>query len=167
MTANLVLGEITALGDTIVTLLSFLILMALIKKFAWQPLMKILTDREEMIHANIDKAASARENAEKKQAEVDAQLIEVRTTASDILNRAQAEGNEIQQEIIKEAKEDALRIKQVTQKELELERKQALEGLRSEIGVISVEIAEKILGKEITQADQQTLIEAFIEGLDD
>lgn len=57
MTANLVLGEITALGDTIVTLLSFLILMALIKKFAWQPLMKILTDREEMIHANIDKAA--------------------------------------------------------------------------------------------------------------
>ena len=37
MTANLVLGEITALGDTIVTLLSFLILMALIKKFAWQP----------------------------------------------------------------------------------------------------------------------------------
>lgn len=166
MTANLVLGEITALGDTIVTLLSFLILMALIKKFAWQPLMKILTDREEMIHANIDKAAAARENAEKKHAEVDAQLIEVRTTASDILNRAQAEGNEIQKNIIKEAKEDALRIKQVTQKELELERKQALEGLRAEIGVISVEIAEKILGKEIKQADQQTLIEAFIEGLD-
>jgi len=167
MTANLVLGEITALGDTIVTLLSFLILMALIKKFAWQPLMKILTDREEMIHANIDKAAAARENAEKKQSEVNAQLIEVRTTASDILNRAQAEGNEIQKNIIKEAKEDALRIKQVTQKELELERKQALEGLRAEIGVISLEIAEKILGKEINQADQQTLIEAFIEGLDD
>ncbi|CZR00568.1 F0F1 ATP synthase subunit B [Trichococcus ilyis] len=167
MTANLVLGEITALGDTIVTLLSFLILMALIKQFAWQPLMKVLTDREEMIHANIDKAATARENAEKKQAEVDAQLIEVRTAASDILNRAQAEGNEIQQNIIKEAKEDALRIKQVTQKELELERKQALESLRAEIGVISVDIAEKILGKEITQADQQSLIEAFIEGLDD
>ena len=55
----------------------------------------------------------------------------------------------------------------MTQKELELERKQALEGLRAEIGVISVEIAEKILGKEIKQADQQTLIEAFIEGLDD
>lgn len=83
------------------------------------------------------------------------------------MNRAQAEGNEIQKNIIKEAKEDALRIKQVTQKELELERKQALEGLRAEIGVISVEIAEKILGKEIKQADQQTLIEAFIEGLDD
>jgi len=167
MTANLVLGEITALGDTIVTLLSFLILMALIKKFAWKPLMKILTDREEMINGSIEKAESAREKAEKQKADANTQLKEVSAKANDILTRAQAEGTEMQQQIIKEAKEDASRIKLLTQKEIELERKQSLENLRSEIGSLSVDIARKIIGKEINQLDQNALIEKFIEGLDD
>ncbi len=167
MTANLVLGEITALGDTIVTLLSFLILMALIKKFAWHPLMKVLTDREEMINANIDKAEVARTKAEKQKADADAQLKEVTAKANDILTRAQAEGTDMQQQIIKEAKEDAARIKVLTQKEIELERKQSLESLRSEIGTLSVDIAGKIIGKEINQMDQNALIEKFIEGLDE
>lgn len=166
MTGTLIVGQITALGDTIVTLVSFLLLFALIKKFAWKPLMNVLEERENTINANIEKAEEARKSAEEQRSEMEAQLRTARAQANDILTKAQVEGNAMQQTILAEAKEDAQRIKQQSQRDAELERQRAVSQMQQQIGEISISIAEQVLGREITQADQQRLIEEFIEGLE-
>lgn len=166
MTVTYMLGAITALGDTLITLVGFLLLFLLIKRFAWQSLMNIINERERSINADIDKAEEARKSAEKQREETQQQLQQARNNANEILNRAQKEGSDLQKNIISEAKEDAVRLKQQTHREIELERQQAFHNMRSEIGQMSVDIATKILGREVNDQDHQNLIEEFIEGLE-
>lgn len=166
MTGTLIVGQITALGDTIVTLVSFLLLFALLKKVAWKPLMNVLEERENTINTNIEKAEEARKTAEEQRTQMETQLRTARAQANDILAKAQAEGNTMQQTIVADAKEDAQRIKQQSQREMELERQRALSQMQREIGEISMGIAEQVLGREIAPADHQRLIEEFIEGLE-
>lgn len=166
MTGTLVLGQITALGDTIVTLVAFLILFALLRRFAWTPLMNVLEERDKMITTNIEKAEQAREAAEQEKKQMESQLRNARQQANEILSKAHSEGMTIQESILAEAREDAQRMKQQTQHEIEVERQRQVNQLRNEIGEISVGIAERVLGREITQKDHQRLIEEFIEGLE-
>ncbi len=105
MTLGLILGASTTLGDSLVTLISFLLLFVVIKSVAWKPLMNMLAQREEAINADLDKAETARLSAEQQLAEVELQLREARTKANDTLSRAQAEGTEMQRAIVEEAKE--------------------------------------------------------------
>lgn len=167
MTLGLILGASTTLGDSLVTLISFLLLFVVIKSVAWKPLMNMLAQREEAINADLDKAETARLSAEQQLAEVELQLREARTKANDTLSRAQAEGTEMQRAIVEEAKEDARRILTQAEKEIDLERKQAFTLLRSEISEMSISIAEGIIGKELNADDQNRLIEEFIKGLED
>ncbi len=162
MTLGLILGASTTLGDSLVTLISFLLLFVVIKSVAWKPLMNMLAQREEAINADLDKAETARLSAEQQLAEVELQLREARTKANDTLSRAQAEGTEMQRAIVEEAKEDARRIRTQAEKEIDLERKQAFTSLRSEISEMSISIAEGIIGKELNADDQNRLIEEFI-----
>ena len=167
MTLGLILGASTTLGDSLVTLISFLLLFVVIKSVAWKPLMNMLAQREEAINADLDKAETARLSAEQQLAEVELQLREARTKANDTLSRAQAEGTAMQRAIVEEAKEDARRIRTQAEKEIDLERKQAFTSLRSEISEMSISIAEGIIGKELNADDQNRLIEEFIKGLED
>jgi F-type H+-transporting ATPase subunit b len=167
VTLGLILGASTTLGDSLVTLISFLLLFVVIKSVAWKPLMNMLAQREEAINADLDKAETARLSAEQQLAEVELQLREARTKANDTLSRAQAEGTEMQRAIVEEAKEDARRILTQAEKEIDLERKQAFTSLRSEISEMSISIAEGIIGKELNADDQNRLIEEFIKGLED
>lgn len=166
MTVTYTLGAITALGDTIVTVVGFLILFWLVKRFAWESIINTISERERAINADIDKAEDARKTAEKQRKETQEQLQNARSDANEILNRAQKEASELQKTIISEAKEDVVRLKQQTQREIELEKKQAFQNMRSEIGATSINIAQKIIGKEVHAEDHQRLIEEFIEGLE-
>lgn len=166
MTVTYTLGAITALGDTLVTVAGFLILFWLVKRFAWESIINTINERERAINADIDKAEDARKTAEKQRKETQIQLQNARNDANEILKRAQKEANELQKTIISEAKEESVRLKQQTQREIELEKKQAFQNMRSEIGATSINIAQKIIGKEVHPEDHQRLIEEFIEGLE-
>ena len=166
MTVTYTLGAITALGDTLVTVAGFLLLFWLIKRFAWGAIMKTIDEREQTINSDIDKAEDARKTAEKQRKETQDQLQQARSNANEILKKAQNEANEIQKTIVAEAKEDASNIKQQAQKEMEQERQQTFHHMRSEIGEMSINIAQKIIGREVESQDHQNLIEEFIEGLE-
>ncbi len=166
MTVTYTLGAITALGDTLVVVAGFLLLFWLIKRFAWDMIIKTINEREQAINSDIDKAEDARKTAEKQRNDTQEQLQQARSNANDILNKAQNEGNELQKTIVAEAKEDAANIKQQAQKEMEHERQLTFHHMRSEIGEMSINIAQKIIGREVESQDHQNLIEEFIEGLE-
>lgn len=157
----------TALGNTIVTLVSFLLLFWLIKRVAWKPLMAMLEEREKTINADLDKAAQNREVAQQQRLETEEQLLAARKNANEILNKAQLEATAMQKNILKEANEDAQRIRQQAQREVTAERERTLNNLRSEISSLTIDIAEKIIGRELNNQDHEHLIDEFIQGLED
>ena len=157
----------TALGNTIVTLVSFLLLFWLVKRVAWKPLMGMLEERERVINADLDKAAQNREISQQQRSETEVQLREARTNANELLSKAQLEGSALKKTIIKEANEDAQRIRQQAQREVAAERVRTLNNMRSEISGLSIDIAEKIIGRELTSSDHERLVDEFIQGLED
>lgn len=164
---NLVLGaglnsDFINLGDVIATLVIFLILMALLKKFAWGPLMGVMQQREELVASEIDAAENARKEATKALEEQKALLKEARTEAQTIIESAKKQAEVQRDEIVEAARQEATRLKESAVREIETEKEKAIAQLRDEVVSLSVLAASKVLEKEISEADNSALIKETI-----
>lgn len=164
---DLVLGESTSAGDTIFVLLAFLLLLLVLKKFAWKPLMGIMEERERQISKNIDSAENSRIEANRLAVEGKEKMDETRNEALTILNNARENGERIKRDMLEKAKEDAERIKAEAQLDIEMEKQKAIESVKSDVSQLSMEIAAKLIGKELTSEGHAALIDEYIEGLAD
>ncbi|MCO6018387.1 ATP synthase F0 subunit B [Carnobacterium divergens] len=164
---DLVLGESTSAGDTIFVLLAFLLLLLVLKKFAWKPLMGIMEERERQISKNIDSAENSRIEANRLAVEGKEKMDETRNEALTILNNARENGERIKRDMLEKAKEDAERIKAEAQLDIEMEKQKAIESVKSDVSQLSMEIAAKLIGKELTGEGHAALIDEYIEGLAD
>lgn len=162
---DLVLGESTSAGDTIFVLLAFLLLLLVLKKFAWKPLMGIMEERERQISKNIDSAENSRIEANRLAVEGKEKMDETRNEALTILNNARENGERIKRDMLEKAKEDAERIKAEAQLDIEMEKQKAIESVKSDVSQLSMEIAAKLIGKELTSEGHAALIDEYIEGL--
>ncbi|MGX7395147.1 F0F1 ATP synthase subunit B [Carnobacterium mobile] len=166
MFKQLVLGATTA-GDTIVVLVSFLLLMVLLKKFAWKPLMNIMEQREQNIASNIENAEIAKNEAERLAAERQEKLDKTRAEAATVLNKARESAESAEKELLAAARVEASRLKTDAKKEIENERQMALASVRNDVSALSIQIAEKLIGKELTTEGHAELINEYIERLAD
>lgn len=156
-----------ALGNTIVTLISFVILMLIIRKYAWRPMMNVLIQRETQIKDELAKATSELEESEQANKEAQIALREARAEATQIILQAKKQSLQIQDTMLKEAKEEVNQMRTAAQKDIELERRRMLNEIKAELTDISIEIAEKILRREIKSEDYHRLIDDFIQEMDD
>ncbi|MGQ4823026.1 F0F1 ATP synthase subunit B, partial [Enterococcus faecalis] len=99
------------LGNIIVVSGSFLILLALLKHFAWGPISDILKKREDKIANDLDSAEQSRINSAKMEQEREQQLLASRSDAADIIKNAKESGELSRQNILKDAQEEAARLK--------------------------------------------------------
>jgi len=150
------------LGDMIVQLVVFLILLALLKKFAWGPLMNMMQKREEYVSNEIEAAEKSRLEAEKASKEAAAQLNEVKKEAQQIIEDAKKAGVKQEKDIIESATKEAERIKQQAQADIQNEKEQAVQALQAQVSSLSVLIASKVIEKEINAEDQEKLIDEYI-----
>lgn len=157
----------TSLGNTIVTMAAFIILLVIIKRYGWTPLMKMLAERESVIKNDLAKAASEKEASESANREAQITLREARAEATQIVLQAKKQSLQVQETMLKEAKEEVLRMKETATKDIELERKRMLNELRTDLTDIALEIAEKIIQREINAEDHHRLIGDFIQEMDD
>lgn len=149
-------------GDVIATLAIFIILMVLLKKFAWGPLMGVMKQREELVASEIDAAENARKEAAKTLEEQKALLKEARTEAQTIVESAKKQGDIQREEIITAARAEANRLKESAVREIETEKEKAILAVREEVVSLSVLAASKVLGKEISEEDNSALIKETI-----
>jgi F-type H+-transporting ATPase subunit b len=149
-------------GDVLATLVIFLILMALLKKFAWGPLMGIMQQREELVASEIEAAESARKETAKALEEQKTLLKEARTEAQAIIESAKKQGDVQREEIITAARTEATRLKESAVREIETEKEKAIAAVRDEVVSLSVLAASKVLGKEISEEDNSALIKETI-----
>jgi len=166
LTTNLVLGAQTGgflVGDMLFSLVMFLILLALLRKFAWGPLMNVMKEREDHISNEIDIAEKNRTDAERMTKEAQEELKNARQDAKSIVEDAKKAGKEQQQEIVEQARTEAERIKESARQDIENEKEKAIQALQDKVGSLSVQIASKVIEKELSEQDQEKLINEYIQ----
>ncbi|AGX06581.1 MULTISPECIES: F0F1 ATP synthase subunit B [Bacillaceae] len=170
LASNLVLGAAegaahTAFngGDILFQLAMFIILLALLKKFAWGPLMGIMKQREEHIANEIGAAEQSRVEANKLLEEQRSLLKEARTDAQNLIEGAKKQGDVQREEIIAAARAEAERVKESAKLEIDQQKEKAVAAIREQVASLSVLIASKVIEKELSAADQEKLINEYIQ----
>ncbi len=151
----------------IFALINFLILLFCLKKFLYKPLFNMLDERASTIAKNVDDAEQAREEANALKAEYEASLKEAQTKAQEIIQNANKLGEETRAEIIAKAREEAARASEKAREEINREKEQALKDLRAEVADLAVDAASKIIGRNVTIADHENLVNEFIKEVGD
>jgi len=145
-------------GLYIWTILTFLVLLTLLAKFAWGPLLKALESRQETIRRSLDDAQKAKAELERIQQE-SAQIVrQARVDADAIITQSRADGAQLREEIRAKAKEDADGIIKNAERQIQLETTRAIQQIRHEAIDLSVEIASKIIQRNLTKEDNEKLI---------
>ena len=146
-------------GLYIWTIVVFLILLALLGKFAWRPLLEALEQRQESIRRSLDDAAKAKQELERLQTESQRILAEARSEAESIVARTRDDANRLRDEMRQKAQAEAANIVKNAQKQIELETNRAIQQIRHEAVDLSVAIASKLLQRNVSKQDNERLIE--------
>ncbi len=148
----------------IFTLIVFLLLATLLKKFAWGPVTEGLERREGSIRDNIAAAESARIKAEKMLAEHAAKLDKVQDEVREILAEARRDAEHTKNEIVAAAQKEAEAGRQRAVHDIERARDQALDDLFDHMGKCVSQATEQVIGRALTGADNDRLIEESLSG---
>lgn len=154
-----------ALGNMLFLLIAFAILMLLLKKYAWGPVVKMMDDRANKVAHDLNSAEDARQSAETLQQERQAQLTSARTDANTIVTDAKNAANQKSQKIVSDAQTTAQAMQDRAAAQIEQDRDQAMLSAKDDVAELSVTIAQKIIQKELKLDDQKALIDAYIDGL--
>ena len=146
-------------GLYIWTIATFLVLVALLGKFAWRPLLEALDRRQESIRKSLDDAQKARQELERLGVESQRILAAARTEAEQILSNTRSDANRFREELKQKAQAEAAGIVKNAERQIELETARALQQIRTEAVDLSVALASKLLERNLSKADNERLIE--------
>ena len=148
------------------TILTFLVLLALLARFAWRPLLLALEVRQKTIQGALDDARKAREELDRVQQDSAKLLNDARREADGIVSRARADADRFREEMKQQASAEATQIVERAQREIQREAGRAVAQLRQEAVGLSFDIASKVLRRTVTPADHQQLLDDMISTLE-
>ncbi|WP_423748931.1 F0F1 ATP synthase subunit B [Caldibacillus debilis] len=148
--------------DSLYQLVAFILLMVLLKKYAWAPLMKVMQDRENYIANEIENAEKARKEAEELLEKHRQMVKEARLETQKFIEEAKRQGEIQKENIIEAARLEAERLKEAAKAEIEQEREKAVAALREQVASLSVLIASKVIEKEIDEKDHEALVQEML-----
>ncbi len=135
--------------------LLFLVLLFLLRRYAWKPILNSVNEREASVKKSLDEAKNAREEMERLQADNEKILKEARQERDTILK----EGREMKEKIIADARdkasEEGAKLVEQAKVEIENQKMAALVDLKNQVAEMSIEIAEKILRQELAEGNKQ------------
>jgi len=145
-------------GNAVWTLAIFIIVVILLGKFAWGPVLALLQQREEFIHRSLSDAKRDRDEAEARLKEYAAKLQTAQREAVGIIEEARRDAERLRDELRERAKSEADTLIKNAERQVQLETSRALQQIRKEAVDLSVTIASKLLQRNISQADNERLI---------
>ena len=155
----------TIIGDFILIAGSFLLLIFLVKKYAWGNISSILDERAEKISSDIDDAEEARKKAEELASKREAELAGSRTEAKTIIENAKETAEKSKADILAEAKLEAGRLKEKANQEIAQNKAEALQSVKGDVADLTISLAEKILSKNLDSQAHKELIDQYIDQL--
>ena len=150
----------------IAQMLNFLVLVVLLRIFAYKPIVKMLKEREERIAGSIKKADDDATAAEATLKQYQEQLAGARVKAQEIIDKAEKRTREDHEASMQTTKAEIDQMKHAAQQEIQRERALAVEKLKGQVAALSIAAAEKIVSKNIDAAENEALIKEFIDQLD-
>ena len=155
----------TIIGDFILVAGSFLLLIFLVKKYAWGNITSVLDERAEKISSDIDGAEEARKKAEELASKREAELAGSRTEAKTIIENAKETAEKSKADILAEAKLEAGRLKEKANQEIAQNKAEALQSVKGEVADLTVSLAGKIISKNLDSHAHKELIDQYIDQL--
>lgn len=160
---NFLVPDATFLAE----LFAFALILFVMFKFVVPPLQKSLTQRQEMVRKQVEDSKQAKERLDAAESDYKSAVAEARAEAA----KAREEGNKIRQELIDSAKEaaraEAEAVTARAEARLEVERRQVLAELKSDIGRLAVELAERIVGESLSDDERQSrVVDRFLAELE-
>lgn len=152
--------------DTWIIIMSWgnlLILFLLLKRFLFKPVQKVLDARAEEIEETYKSAEDTKSSAEKMLGEYEEKLKNARDTADGIIKSAEKTANMRSENIVNDANDKARRIMEKSRVQIEREKQEAMREARSDIVRAASDIAEKLIGRELTADDDEKLIGDIID----
>ena len=149
-------------GLFIWTILTFLVLVGLLTKFAWRPLLEALERRQKTITQALEDAQHARHELERLQRESQQMLQTARHEADAIISRSRSDAEALREELKQKSRAEAATIVKNAERQIQQEPARAIQQIRQEAVDLSVTIASKILRRQVSKEDNEALIEETI-----
>ena len=146
-------------GLFIWTIATFLVLLMLLTKFAWKPLLQALDSRQEAIRKSLDGAQQARQEMERLKQEAASIIRQGRIEAESIISQSRSDAERLRGEMRQKAKADSDAIVKNAERQIQLETTRALQQIRHEAIDLSVMIASKIIQRNLSKEDNEKLID--------
>ena len=159
---NLFAGQI---WQSIAAILAFLILLALLTKYAWGPIINGLQQREGKIRNDLESAEQARRDADQRLAQYKAQLAEARKEAQQIIEQSRGEAQKIADQLKAQTQAELQQLRQRAQREIQAAKEEAVADVYERTAELSTHIAGRILQREISADDQKALVESSLNEL--
>jgi F-type H+-transporting ATPase subunit b len=154
-------------GLIIWTLISFFILLILLKKVAFPPILKGMKKREETIKQQLEEAQKTKKEAQDILEDYRRQLAEARSEAQKIINEGKSLGENMRKEIVQKAQAESNQIVKRAQEEIELQKQKAILELQEKIADLSIMAATKIINKSLNTEDNRRLVEEYVSKVGD
>jgi F-type H+-transporting ATPase subunit b len=147
------------------TLVTFLILLFLLAKFAFKPIAAALDRRGAAIKGSIEEAEKQRAEAKKLMEDYQKQLAEARSEAGKIIEEARQLGEKVRKEVVDKASAEAAASVQRAQEEIQRQKEKGVQELKDTVASLSVQIASRVLEKEVNEATHRQLVDSLIKDL--
>ncbi|MFZ9680775.1 MAG: F0F1 ATP synthase subunit B [Bacteroidia bacterium] len=148
------------LGLLVWPALSFLLLLVVLRKFAWKPILDSVNERDAQIRQALDAAKEAREAMVRLQADNEQLMAQARAERDQMLSEAKKTRDHLLSESRSKAEEEAKRLLEMARQDIENERKATMTEVRNLVATLSVDVAEKLLRKELQKDEAQ---EAYLQ----
>lgn len=149
-------------GLLIWTVVTFFVVLLVLRLTAWGPLMKALEERERRISGAIEEADRIKSEAQQLLARYESMIDHAREEAHAILEESRRDGLAVQEEIRRKAHEEAVEFKERARREIELAKDSAIHELWDHAASLSTELATRILGRALNEGDQERLVHELV-----
>ncbi|MFQ5863715.1 MAG: F0F1 ATP synthase subunit B [bacterium] len=150
-------------GTIFWTALTFILLLFVLKKMAWGPILQTLDEREKRIREALEKADVAQEELQQVKAQQQEILEAAKKEAQELLNKSRKTAESTKEEIIEKAQSEASNLLERTKREIALEREKAVEEIKKQTVELSVLMASKLIGKALSTDDHKKLIDESLQ----
>ena len=153
-------------GLFIWTIITFLLVLFLLSKFAWKPLLKVLQEREDEIKSSLKDAEVAKAELEKVNLESEKILNNARAEARKIQAESKSVSEKQRDEIIHKAKEEAKKIVVNAESQIKMEKDLAIKQIQEKVINLTFSISEKVIKKNLTSDDNKKIIKDSLKSLE-
>jgi F-type H+-transporting ATPase subunit b len=147
------------------TAITFILLLLILKKLAWKPILSALSQREDAIKDSLEKAEKAKEEAQKILQENQASIAKAEEESKKIIEQSRTYADKLKEEMLKDSKVQAQKIIEDASSEIERKKEETFNELKTKVAEIAIQAAEKILSENLNKDSNKKLVDKYLDDI--